>query len=71
MIPDGITRDHVLAAIKDFETVTVEHGFAESVWYDLLLGENHYPPKATALGARTHPSSPRSDDEALTDIIGK
>jgi hypothetical protein len=37
----------------------------------LLLGENRYPPKATALGARTHPSSPRSDDEALTDIIGK
>lgn len=46
MIPDGITRDHVFAAIKDFETGTVEHGFAGSVRYDLLVGEHRYPPKA-------------------------
>lgn len=38
MIPDAITREHVLPAIKDFETRAVERGFAESVRYDQLVG---------------------------------
>ena len=44
-IPDGITREHLLEAIRLFEDGT-EHGFADSTGYDLLHNDRRYPPKA-------------------------
>jgi len=44
-IPDGITRDHILSAIADFDD-GVEHEFAESIEYDLVYDGHRYPPKA-------------------------
>lgn len=44
-IPDGITRDDVLGALKRIDT-GVEHGFGPSLKYDLVLEGRRYPPKA-------------------------
>jgi len=44
-IPHGITREHVLAGIEDFEA-GVAHHFGPSTKYDLLVNEERYPPKA-------------------------
>ena len=44
-IPDGITREDVEQAIKDFES-GVENGFGPSTTYDLISGGRRYPPKA-------------------------
>jgi len=45
LIPDGITREHVEAAIRDFDQGKA-HKFGESTGYDLFLNGNRYPPKA-------------------------
>ncbi len=43
-VPDGITRDDVLQAIRDYDTG--ERGdFGESTFYDLLFDDKRYPPK--------------------------
>jgi len=44
-VPDGITREDVLQAIRDYE-VGVDHDFNESVKYDLIHESKRYPPKA-------------------------
>jgi hypothetical protein len=44
-IPDGITREHILAAIDDLKR-GVHHRFGASTTYDLLHDERRYPPKA-------------------------
>lgn len=44
-IPDGITREDVLAAIADFDG-GIDHDFAPSTIYDLLYKNRRYPPKA-------------------------
>ena len=44
-IPRGITREHVLQAIKDLDT-GVPHRFGTSRKYDLLFAGRRYPPKA-------------------------
>jgi len=44
-IPHGITREHVLTGIEDFES-GVAHDFGPSTKYDLLVNEKRYPPKA-------------------------
>jgi 5-methylcytosine-specific restriction protein A len=44
-IPDGIGREHILAALDDLET-GVEHLFGDSTRYDLLHDGRRYPPKA-------------------------
>lgn len=46
MIPSGITADHVRAALKDFTERTVDHRFADSTRFDLLVEGRRYPPKA-------------------------
>ncbi len=54
MSPDGVTCEHALVATRDSETGTVEHGFADSVRYDLLVGEHRYRRKVIrAIGARS------------------
>jgi len=51
-LPPSITNSDVLAAISDIDS-GVEHGFAESVDYDLTFGGRRYAPKAVAaLAAR-------------------
>jgi putative restriction endonuclease len=44
-IPDGITREDVLAAIQKLDA-GVEHGFGPSLKYDLIFEGRRYPPKA-------------------------
>ena len=44
-IPDGITRDDVLGAIRRLDA-GVEHGFGPSLKYDLVFEGHRYPPKA-------------------------
>jgi 5-methylcytosine-specific restriction protein B len=44
-IPEGITRDHVLAGIEDYES-SFPHEFGPSTTYDLVHGGKRYPPKA-------------------------
>ncbi len=44
-IPDEITREHILAAITDFDQ-GVDHRFGHSTTYDLLHEGERYPPKA-------------------------
>ncbi len=43
-LPDGITREHLLAAIADFDR-GVEHEFRDSTTYDVLHNGRRYPPK--------------------------
>jgi hypothetical protein len=51
-IPQGITRDDVLQALRDLDD-GVEHSFGESKVYDLVHEGRHYPPKAViGLAAR-------------------
>jgi hypothetical protein len=52
-IPDGITRAHLLQAIKDFEN-GVEHRFGPSSTYDVLHKGKRYPPKAIVGLAAKH-----------------
>ena len=44
-IPQGITRDDVLGAIRRLDA-GVEHGFGPSLKYDLVFEGRRYPPKA-------------------------
>jgi len=44
-IPDGITSEHILTAISDFEA-EASHEFVDSTGYDLLHEGKRYPPKA-------------------------
>jgi 5-methylcytosine-specific restriction protein A len=44
-IPQGLTREHILAALHDLQTGT-SHAFGESTSYDLLHEGARYPPKA-------------------------
>jgi 5-methylcytosine-specific restriction enzyme A len=44
-IPDDITRDDVLAAIRDLDA-GVQHTFGPSTRYDVLFQGKRYPPKA-------------------------
>lgn len=44
-IPDGIRREHILAAIDDLNN-GVDHDFAASTVYDVLFEGRRYPPKA-------------------------
>jgi len=46
MIPPGITAEHVRRAMQEFDLKTVEHRFADSTRYDLLVDGRRYPPKA-------------------------
>ena len=46
MIPTGITAEHVRLAVQDFDAKAVEHRFADSTRYDLLIEGRRYPPKA-------------------------
>lgn len=51
-IPHGITGEHVLAGISDFEA-GYPHEFGRSTTYDLVHEGTHYPPKAiVGLAAR-------------------
>jgi 5-methylcytosine-specific restriction protein A len=45
MIPDGITRQHIVGAIRDVDR-GVDHPFGESTGYDVLFEGRRYPPKA-------------------------
>lgn len=44
-IPDNLTREHVLAAVADYDA-GAPHGFGPSLRYDLICDEKRYPPKA-------------------------
>ena len=55
-IPDGITKKHVEAAIRDLRDGR-KHLFADSTKYDLLdNGGRRYPPKAV-LGLAANPAT--------------
>jgi 5-methylcytosine-specific restriction protein A len=45
MIPDGVTRQHIVEAIRDLDK-GVDHPFGESTGYDVLFEGRRYPPKA-------------------------
>ena len=45
-IPEGVTREDVLAAIRSLDDGTVSHEFHESERYDLLFEDKRYAPKA-------------------------
>ena len=62
-IPDGITQEHLLQAIKDFEN-DVEHRFGPSSTYDVLHAGKRYPPKAiVGLAARHILGSPLQPED--------
>src|SRR5215469_719428 len=44
-IPEGIRRDHIIAAIDDLDA-GVHHRFGNSTHYDLSYEGRRYPPKA-------------------------
>jgi hypothetical protein len=44
-IPEGISQQHILAAIRDFDA-GLPHSFGESTGYDVLYENRRYPPKA-------------------------
>ena len=44
-IPDGLTRDHVLLALKDLDG-GMEHDFGEATGYQLIHDGKAYAPKA-------------------------
>jgi len=44
-IPEGITREHVIQAIRDYESGAA-HDFGPSTTYDLVHESKRYPPKA-------------------------
>ena len=51
-IPDGIRREHVLAAIRDLDA-SISNDFGDSTGYDLVFEGKRYPPKAViGLAAR-------------------
>ena len=52
-IPDGISREHVLAALKELSE-GVDHPFGLSTDYDLLHDGTRYPPKAVIGMAARH-----------------
>lgn len=54
-VPEGITREHVLAAIREFDN-GIAHQFGPSTRYDLVAGERRYPPKAILGLAAKHAS---------------
>jgi hypothetical protein len=52
-IPAGLTREHVLSALADLD-VGIEHPFDPPTKYELVHGDNRYPPKAVVeLACRT------------------
>ncbi|MFW7382177.1 MAG: DUF3883 domain-containing protein [Oligoflexus sp.] len=52
-IPDNITYEHIIDAIRDFDEQKISHKFKESTGYDVLYNERRYPPKAlVGLAAR-------------------
>lgn len=62
-IPDDITQEHLLQAIKDFEN-HVEHRFGSSSTYDVLHVGKRYPPKAiVGLAARHILGSPLQPED--------
>ena len=52
-IPRGITRDHLLAAIRQLDQGAA-HKFGESTGYDVLFNSKRYPPKAVVGLAAEH-----------------
>ncbi len=44
-IPDGLTKDHVLLALKDLDE-GIEHDFGEATGYQLINDDKGYAPKA-------------------------
>ena len=44
-VPDGITREDVEEAVKDYSE-GIEHGFGPSTKYDVVIDGERYPPKA-------------------------
>jgi hypothetical protein len=53
LIPDGITRKHILKAIEDYEG-GAPHGFAGSTTYDVVFEGRRYPPRALIGLAAAH-----------------
>lgn len=46
IIPDGITRDHILQAMEEFDRDGMPRGFKPSHTYDVVHGDRQYPPPA-------------------------
>lgn len=64
MIPAGITAEHVRMAVRDFDARVVEHRFADSTRYDLLVEGRRYPPKAiVGLAARYVTGQPLTPED--------
>ena len=53
IIPDGITRNHILRAMEEFDQDGMPHGFKPSHTYDVVHEDRRYPPPAiTALAIK-------------------
>jgi 5-methylcytosine-specific restriction enzyme A len=62
-IPDGISREDLLSAIRDFDA-GAPHAFGASTVYDLLFEGRRYPPKAiVGLAAERHLGRPLQTTE--------
>lgn len=69
---DGVTRDHVLRAIGEYDRLGPEpffarHGFGPTTTYDLVLIRRRYPPKAVLGAAYEFATGKRLDS---TDFEG-
>ena len=54
MIPDNITKDHVLQAIADIEKNGLRYPLGKSSVYDLVYNGKEYPPKHTIIVANEY-----------------
>lgn len=54
IIPNGVTRIHILQAMEDFDRDGMPQGFKPSHIYDVVHGEKRYPPPAILALAIKH-----------------
>ena len=45
IVPDNITKSHILKAIKRFDSEGLPDASSDSQYYDLLYNKKKYPPK--------------------------
>lgn len=64
MIPENITREHVLEAIKEIESSKVPY-HRESVNYDIIIDGKQYPPKYTISIANKYANNVELDSTAF------
>ena len=68
-IPEGITREHIIDAIRALDA-GVEHPFGESTGYDVLFEGRRYPPKAVVGVAARHIANTQLRPRDFTGGLG-